>query len=159
MKFYCEVLGLRLQKTEDIGGGAQQFFFDIGNSSSLAYFWWPEMSKPLDGVSRSSLADFKKGTPKTAVGGMNHVAFAVDNMEALHRYRERLMKAGLKVPMLHHADSDTGLVDDETDPRIWVSSIYFFGPDGENLEMSVTERELGGARDIEHMPGGKAKLI
>jgi len=165
VRFYGEVLGLRLSKTLDIGIG-QHFFFDIGNDAQLAYFWFPEVAKAKDGVSRVSMADFmappEKGIfPKTAVGSMHHFAIRVKDERSLISARTRLKERGLFVtPVVLHADNvPGGVTQDPRDPRIIFRSIYFFGPDGENLELSVTERDLGGPRDIEHMPGGKAQLI
>ena len=38
--FYTNKLGLRLTKGFDLEGYGQHFFFDIGNGSELAFFWF-----------------------------------------------------------------------------------------------------------------------
>ena len=47
VRFYRDVLGMPLVKTIDMPGGAQHFFFDIGNDDCLAFFWFPG-AKPAE---------------------------------------------------------------------------------------------------------------
>ena len=43
-------------------------------------------------------------------------------------------------PIVYHADTEVGYVPDRDDPRVTWVSCYFFGPDGELLELSSQRR-------------------
>jgi catechol 2,3-dioxygenase-like lactoylglutathione lyase family enzyme len=50
--FYTNVLGMPLVKTVELPGGmGQHFFFDCGNGSSVAFFWFPNAPAAEPGVS------------------------------------------------------------------------------------------------------------
>ena len=74
--FYEGVLGMPLVKTielpEDMG---QHFFFDCGGGNMLAFFWFPGAPPPAPGVAAPA-ARPDTGELASAVGSMNHVAFA-----------------------------------------------------------------------------------
>jgi len=84
----------------------RHYFFDMGNDSLLAFFEIPRGAEPK--------------SKRDAIGGMQHVAFAVTpaNFEALQR---RLRAA--RVPADGPIDILPGLV-----------SVYFFDPNGIRLE-------------------------
>ena len=45
--FYTNVLGMPLVKTVELPAGmGQHFFFDCGNGSSVAFFWFPNARPP-----------------------------------------------------------------------------------------------------------------
>lgn len=55
-------------------------------------------------------------------------------------------------PLLHHADVPAGFVP-ELDESTFISSFYFFDPDGILLEFAANVRTLGDPiRDIQHAP-------
>lgn len=83
---------------------------------------------------------------------MNHVAFKVAP-ESLEAYRDRLEEKGVKTtPVLHHADVPEGFVP-QVDDKTFLSSFYFFDPDGILLEFAAPVRDLGDPqRDIQHTP-------
>ena len=55
-------------------------------------------------------------------------------------------------PILHHADVPSGYVL-ESDQSTFISSFYFFDPDGILLEFAANVRSLGDPiRDIQHQP-------
>src|SRR3954454_9515331 len=91
--FYTNVLGMPLTKTIELPMGmGQDFFFDIGNGDSLAYFWFANAPEDVPGISAP------KGLPGvgdlvTAVSSMNHVAFDVAP-EKFEEYREKLRANG-----------------------------------------------------------------
>ena len=48
--FYTEVLNMPLFKTVELPGGGQHFFFDCGNGTSVAFFWWEDGPEAAPGI-------------------------------------------------------------------------------------------------------------
>ena len=140
--FYTNVLGLPLIKTIDLPAGmGQHFFFDCGGGDALAFFWFPDAPEGVPGVSAPSGRP-DQGSLTSAVGSMNHVAFAVPP-EKIDEYRDRLRAAGVDcTDVANHDDSEWGISDD-LHPGVFVRSIYFQDPDGILLEFACWTRELG----------------
>jgi catechol 2,3-dioxygenase-like lactoylglutathione lyase family enzyme len=92
----------------------------------------------------------KTGNIATAHGSMNHVAFNIP-LEKVEDYRTKLVEKGVEVtPILHHADVETGYVP-ELDENTFISSFYFFDPNGILLEFAANVRPLGNpAQDLQH---------
>ena len=136
--FYCNTLGMPLTKTIDLPGGrGQHFFFDIGNSDSLAFFWFPDAPKAAPGVAAPAA-----GLGISAHGSMNHVAFDV-SPEKIEAYREKLHAKGIEVTeVVNHDDSRRG-ASPEINATTFVRSIYFRDPDDILLEFGAWARELG----------------
>ena len=74
------------------------------------------------------------------------------------RYRKRLVRSGMSAfvsPVIFHADTEAGYIAEGDDPRVTWVSCYFFGPDGELLELSSQRRgfarEDSGAH-VTHIP-------
>ena len=133
--FYQGLLGFPLVKTIDLPAGmGQHFFFDIGGDDHLAFFWFPEAPPVAPGVaSAPCLPD--RGEIPSAVGSMNHLAFAVDP-DLIEDYRARLIDAGIEcTEVWNHDDSECGLSPTVTED-VFVRSVYFFGPDGILLELA-----------------------
>jgi len=158
-RFVCEKLGMPLVKTIELADGAgQHFFFDAGNGCCLAYFWWPDappaapgVATPLDDSQIKSEAD-----THTAVGSMNHVAWAVPSGR-LREYRKALKSRGVKCsPIVHHADVPEGYVA-KVGPTTTFSSFYFRGPDGELFELTEQYRGFK-ASDVQHEPKTRADM-
>ena len=150
--FYCNILGLRLIKTLELPGGGQHFFFDVGNGDALAFFWFPGAPEAAPGVASVNPSGLQTGDIRTAHGSMNHVAFRVAP-EQLAGYRDDLEAKGIQTtPVLHHADVPEGFVS-EADDTTFLSSFYFFDPDGILLEFAAELRPLGDPeRDLQHQP-------
>ncbi|CAE8705686.1 unnamed protein product [Polarella glacialis] len=160
-RFVCEKLGMPLIKTIQLAEGhGQHFFFDAGNGSCLAYFWWPDarpaapgIAAPVDNSQIACEAD-----THTAIGSMNHVAWAVPPGR-LKEYRRTLRKRDVECsPILHHADVPGGYVFQpaDTDASVTFSSFYFRGPDGEYFEFTEQRRQFSPEHDIAHAPKTKA---
>ncbi|MDH4144934.1 MAG: VOC family protein [Acidimicrobiia bacterium] len=144
--FYCNVLGMPLTKTLDIPGGAQHFFFDIGNGDSLAFFWFPGAPEAQPGVA-SPAAMPGRGDLSTAHASMNHLAFDVP-IERFEEYRERLVARGVDVsPIVDHDDSPSTIAR-EFHPGVFVRSFYFSDPDGVLLEFATWTRAMGRDDDL-----------
>merc|ERR550514_841264 len=91
---------------------------------------------------------------------MNHVALAVESEERLKKYRERLRSKGLWASKpVFHADNASGVAQSGDDPLVAHKSVYFFGPDGEFLELCCCPRQFGGKRDLLYLPAGPCKLL
>lgn len=110
-RFYTDVLGLRLIKQTvnfDDPSAKHLYFGDgIGTPGTIiTYFEWPHLS-----------------AGETGVGMTHHVAFAVEDDEALARWWVRLRRLGLEVT--------------NPRPRRYFTSIYFRDPDGVILEIAT----------------------
>lgn len=150
--FYCNTLGLELIKTIEIPGGGQHFFFDIGNGDALAFFWFPEAPEASPGIASVDPNALKTGEIKTAQGSMNHVALQVPP-DKLEEYQAQLSAKGVETtPILHHADVPEGYVS-EADETTFISSFYFFDPNGILLEFAAQLRKLGNTEgDVQYPP-------
>ena len=107
--FYTRVLGLKLKKGFDLPGYGQHFFFDMGNGSELAFFWFNDAEPAQPGVAAvKNIVGSRQGNISSAHGSMNHVAFSVaaDDIAA---YREQLIARGVDcTPIVPHDDVVTG---------------------------------------------------
>jgi hypothetical protein len=90
---------------------------------------------------------------------MNHVAFRVKSETDLRTYRKRLIAAneeglcGLVTPVIMHADVTEGFAAKRTDPTVSWVSIYFFGPDGELLELAAQAKSMSDrSKEVLHLP-------
>ena len=158
-EFYGGVLGLRLTKTIALPGGGQHFFFALdgastdaaGEPQSMAFFWFGAAAPAaVPGVSSPSLQQLlETGQHPSASGSMNHVAFNVPE-DKLRAYRKRILRSGLcpfASPIVYHADTDMGVALERSDPRVTWASVYFFGPDGELLEITSQIGRYAADRD------------
>ncbi|MSW99990.1 MAG: VOC family protein [Actinobacteria bacterium] len=148
--FYSGVLGMPLVKTIELPAGmGQHFFFDCGGGDHLAFFWFPEAPNGIPGISAP------KGRPDqaeltSAIGSMNHVAFAVP-ADKIEHYRLRLIDHGIAcTEVANHDNSEFGL-SAEMHPGVFVRSIYFQDPDGILLEFACWTSPFTPA-DVAHAP-------
>ena len=147
--FYSNVLGMKLIKTIDLPANmGQHFFFDCGGGDALAFFWFPDAPPAVPGVS-SPAGRPDQGSLTSAIGSMNHVAFAVPP-EKIDEYRDRLRAAGIDcTDVANHDDSEWGLSKELTE-EVFVRSIYFQDPDGILLEFACWTRPLNDS-DVSHV--------
>ncbi|MBP5972921.1 VOC family protein [Brasilonema sp. CT11] len=151
--FYTNTLGMKLIKTIALPDGGQHFFFDIGTGEAIAFFWFPQAPQAAPGIASVRPDAWQIGNLTSAHGSLNHLAFNVP-FEKLQEYREKLIAKGVQVatPIVHHADVPSGIVL-EVDENTFISSVYFYDPDGIMLEFAANLRELGDPdRDIQHKP-------
>ena len=122
--FYTKVLGLKYAAGEASPEGHKPYgeevdlihiFFECHDGSYIAFFDLPS-SPPAEG---------DRNTPNW----VNHIAFEVPDMDALHAGKRRLEEAGVDVlgPKDHR----------------FCQSIYFFDPNGIRLEMTVRTEAPG----------------
>ena len=140
--FYTNVLGMRLTKGFDLEGYGQHFFFDMGNGSELAFFWFNDAAKAQPGVaSAGNIVGRPGATISSAHGSMNHLALNVDKDE-IAGYRESLVAKGVDCSeIVNHNDVVTGeesRTAQDASEKTWLQSFYFFDPDGIMLEFCAT---------------------
>jgi len=124
VRFYREVMGLRLVHAITARGWGPadhpdflHFFFDSGNGSTIAFFYYigtscPAHMQPSD--------DYLGRSP--------HTAWRVNSVEQLRAWRTRLEQHGVKVsPDTQHE---------------LITSIYFYDPNGYMLEITLQTRPL-----------------
>ena len=139
---FCNKLGLKLVKVlkSDAQNGHYHFFFDIGNGSCLAYFWFPDSPKQHPGISTVNQKKMFKSIA-TAHGSMNHVAIGVNSMESLLKLRKNFKKKKLNPTAIwYHHENGVDLKYDK-DKTQWAST-YVFGPDGEWIEFTFQNIDL-----------------
>ena len=148
VKFYTEVLEMKLVKTLDLPGGrGQHFFFDGGNGALIAFFWFPDAPEAAPGIASQ---DPSPGTSfATAHASMNHLAMDIP-LEDFDDCVERLRAKGLKVHVINHADNEKGYTEGVTD-ETWIRSMYFSDPNGIALELAALTREFV-PEDVAHEP-------
>jgi catechol 2,3-dioxygenase-like lactoylglutathione lyase family enzyme len=144
--WYEDVLGMRLFKTQEMPGGGQHFFLEMGNGvDGIAFFWWPDAVEATPGEAISGAYDDnmqRTGIGGTAIGTMNHIAFDVP-AEKMDEYLVKLRAKGVAVTEItNHANSLHGGhkpgYEPETDGGdVFVRSMYFKDPNGTLLEFAA----------------------
>lgn len=150
VRFYEDVLDMPLVKTIDLPDGGQHFFFDIGNETLLAFFWFPDNSQlPTPGTSAPAelpgIGDYTSD-----VSSMNHVAITVP-LGRFDEFRERLVAKGIQVSEIMNHDNSKWQVSRRFHDGVWLRSVYFFDPNGVLLEFAALTRKFT-AEDVEHEP-------
>lgn len=158
VRWYDEVLGMKLVKTQEMPDGGQHFFLDVGNGvDGIAFFWWPDAPEGTPGDSLHGTYDEQMnrvGRGITAIGTTNHIAFDV-LPEHMEPYLERLKDKGVAVTdITNHANSLSGKhkadYDASTDGGdVFVRSLYFRDPNGVLLEFAAWTCTFG-PDDIRH---------
>ena len=152
VEFYRDILGMPLIKTLNLPDGrGQHFFFDAGNDTSIAFFWFPGAPEAEPGVVQAP-----RGGGVSAHGSMNHLAIDVAP-DKLEEYRARLAAHGVEVtPVVNHDDTPR-TVSPEVNETTFVRSIYFHDPDGIRLELAAWARALTPADAAEEAIDAEAK--
>jgi len=140
--FYTNVMGMPLTKGFDLEGYGQHFFFDMGNGSELAFFWFNDAHEAAPGIASAGNIVGRAGqTISSAHGSMNHLAFNVDK-DKIASYREALVAKGVDCSeIVNHDDVVTGEASrtaQAASEKTWLQSFYFFDPDGIMLEFCAT---------------------
>jgi catechol 2,3-dioxygenase-like lactoylglutathione lyase family enzyme len=142
VKFW-EDIGIPLLKMEEMPGGGQHSFHDMGNGAMLSYMTFPDAPERAPGVASQHL-NVRKDGAKTAIASMNHIALDIPK----ERFDEILanMRARGIVHAINHG-SDTPFAD-KPDDKTWIRSMYFRDPDGIAFEFASLLRELGAEADL-----------
>ena len=126
LEFYTGMLGLRLIGLFPMHGvpGASHAFLDMGGGRMLSFIQFTGPPEKREGLTHPA----DPGSP-SAVATMHHLALQVPDAAAADALRERVKQAGIRVSRPY----DHG----------FCTSIYFKGPDGEQLEVTYQTRPLG----------------
>lgn len=143
VKFW-EDLGIPLLKMEELPGGGQHSFHDMGNGAMLSYMTFADAPAKAPGIASQHL-DVRKDGAKTAIASMNHVALDLPK-DRFDTMLARLKAKGIRVFVINHG-SDTPF-DIVPDDKTWIRSMYFRDPDGIAFEFASLLRELGTAEDL-----------
>jgi catechol 2,3-dioxygenase-like lactoylglutathione lyase family enzyme len=146
---FWEEIGVPLVKMEELPGGGQHSFHDMGNGAMLSYMTFADAPPAAPGIASQPL-DVRKDGAKTAIASMNHVAMDVPK-ERFDEILAGLRGLGVKVFTINHG-SDKPL-DSAPDAKTWIRSMYFRDPDGIAFEFASLMRELGTEADL--APGVK----
>lgn len=143
VKFWEEI-GIPLVKMEELPGGGQHSFHDMGNGAMLSYMTFANAPPPAPGIASQPL-DVRKDGAHTAIASMNHVALDLPPAKFDEVFNN--MKArGIQVFMINHG-SDKPL-DKTPDEKTWIRSMYFRDPDNIAFEFASLIRELGTEEDL-----------
>lgn len=141
---FWEDLGIPLVKMEELPGGGQHSFHDMGNGAMLSYMTFPDAPPRAEGIASQPL-DVRKDGAKTAIASMNHVALDLSK-ERFDEVFAALKAKGVKVFMINHGSARP--FDVTPDENTWIRSMYFRDPDGIAFEFASLLRELGTAQDL-----------
>ena len=131
VRFYRDLMGLSLVHAISARGWGTDthpdflhFFFDSGNGSSIAFFYYIGSKEPAALKAHQGT----RPAPDDHVFDATHVSWLVDSRDDLHALRLRLEAHGIEVsPDTRH----------ET-----IESIYFRDPNGYFLEVTIRARPL-----------------
>ena len=171
MRFYTEVLGCPLVRSQELADGGQQAFFAISDETLISVVWYPDAPEADLGLAYSpfGIVDEKTGQHRlgadarprvqSAAGGMHHLAFDIP-LEKQEEYKERLREHGIPCTEINHhiaygngkqASHPTLLPNDAEAIDEFVNSIYFPDPDGRTFEFAAWTRPLV-PDDVTHIP-------
>jgi catechol 2,3-dioxygenase-like lactoylglutathione lyase family enzyme len=172
-RFYTEVLGMPLLRSEELADGGQQAFFGITDETIISAVWYPDTPQGEVGVVYREFSGVDEvtgqhkaappGTKQSAAGSMHHLAFDVP-LEKQEEYKERLRAAGVPCTEVnHHIAYGNGqqafhprmLPNDAESIDEFVNSLYFPDPDGRTFEFAAWTRALV-PDDVKHKPARAA---
>jgi catechol 2,3-dioxygenase-like lactoylglutathione lyase family enzyme len=132
IEFYRDTLGLPLVHVISARGWGPathpdflHFFFDSGNGSTIAFFYYLGSEQPAALEGRAAM----KPLPEDHVFDATHTAWLVDGEDALHAWKQKLEAAGLNVSV-------------ETRHEV-IESVYVRDPNGYFIEFTRKLRPLG----------------
>lgn len=143
VKFWEEI-GIPLVKMEELPGGGQHSFHDMGNGAMLSYMTFADAPAAAPGIASQPL-DVRKDGAKTAIASMNHVALDIPK-ERFDEILAAMRARGIKVVTINHGSAQPFAA--EPDGDTWIRSMYFRDPDGIAFEFASLLRELGTKEDL-----------
>lgn len=148
VKFWEEI-GIPLLKMEELPGGGQHSFHDMGNGAMLSYMTFADAPPKAPGIASQHM-NLRKDGAMTAIASMNHIALDIpaerfDEILASMRARDIAV-----LTINHGSDEPFG---EKPDEKTWIRSMYFRDPDGIAFEFASLMRELGTESDL--APGVK----
>lgn len=143
VKFW-EDIGVPLLKMEELSGGGQHSFHDMGNGAMLSYMMFEGAPAKAPGIASQHL-DVRKDGAKTAIASMNHVALDLPK-EKFDHILAALRAKGIRVFTINHGSATPFA--DKPDDKTWIRSMYFRDPDGIAFEFASLMRALGTKEDL-----------
>ncbi|MDZ4371433.1 MAG: VOC family protein [Phenylobacterium sp.] len=143
VKFW-EDIGVPLVKMEELPGGGQHSFHDMGNGAMLSYMTFANAPAAAPGIASQPLNVAKDGAV-TAIASMNHVALDIPK-ERFDETLSALRGLGVRVTTINHGSPDP--FGETPDDQTWIRSMYFRDPDGIAFEFASLMRPLGTADDL-----------
>ena len=143
VKFWEEI-GIPLLKLEELPGGGQHSFHDMGNGAMLSYMTFDGAPARAPGIASQHL-NVRKDGAKTAIASMNHVALDIPR-DRFDQILANMRARNITVFTINHGSDDpfAPVPDDKT----WIRSMYFRDPDGIAFEFASLMRELGTETDL-----------
>jgi catechol 2,3-dioxygenase-like lactoylglutathione lyase family enzyme len=141
---FWEALGIPLLKLEELPGGGQHSFHDMGNGAMLSYMTFEGAPPAAPGIASQPL-DVRKDGAKTAIASMNHIALDLPK-ERFDKVLASLRAKGIKVVTINHGADRP--FDATPDDKTWIRSMYFRDPDGIAFEFASLLRALGTEDDL-----------
>jgi len=159
VEFYEGVLGMKLVCALDLPDGGQHFFFDAGNDTLIAFFWF--QNAPDSDPGRVAPAELPgEGDFTSAVSSMNHVALTVP-LESFEEHVQLLRERGIKCSEILNHDDSKYQVSRSMNDRVWLRSVYFWDPNGVLLELAALTRPFtpgDAAHDPKNQRGERVAL-
>ncbi|HMG42879.1 MAG TPA: VOC family protein [Acidimicrobiales bacterium] len=150
IEFYEGVLGMPLVFTIDLpNDGGQHFFFDAGNETLVAFFWFPNAPEAEPGRVAPALR-VDQGDFTSAIGSMNHLALTVP-ADRFDEKVELLRSRGVDVSEVLNHDFSERQITRRVHDGVWLRSAYFWDPNGMLLELATFTRPFTAA-DVRHDP-------
>jgi len=143
VKFWEDV-GIPLLKMEELPGGGQHSFHDMGNGAMLSYMTFKDAPPAAPGVASQNL-DVRKDGAKTAIASMNHIAMDIPK-ERFDEILANMRAKGIAVRTINHGSDDP--LGEKPDAKTWIRSMYFRDPDNIAFEFASLMRELGSESDL-----------
>ena len=143
VKFWEDV-GIPLLKMEELPGGGQHSFHDMGNGAMLSYMTFKDAPPPAPGVASQNL-DVRKDGAKTAIASMNHIAMDIPK-ERFDEILANMRAKGIAVRTINHGSDEP--FGEKPDAKTWIRSMYFRDPDNIAFEFASLMRELGSESDL-----------
>ncbi len=143
VKFWEDV-GIPLLKMEELPGGGQHSFHDMGNGAMLSYMTFEDAPAAAPGVASQNL-DVRKDGAKTAIASMNHIALDIPK-ERFDEILANMRAKGITVRTINHGSDEP--YGDKPDDKTWIRSMYFRDPDGIAFEFASLMRKLGTEADL-----------
>ena len=143
VKFWEDV-GIPLLKMEELPGGGQHSFHDMGNGAMLSYMTFKDAPPAAPGVASQNL-DVRKDGAKTAIASMNHIAMDIPK-ERFDEILANMRAKGIAVRTINHGSDEP--FGEKPDAKTWIRSMYFRDPDNIAFEFASLMRELGSESDL-----------
>jgi catechol 2,3-dioxygenase-like lactoylglutathione lyase family enzyme len=143
VKFWEDV-GIPLLKMEELPGGGQHSFHDMGNGAMLSYMTFEDAPAAAPGVASQNL-DVRKDGAKTAIASMNHIALDIPK-ERFDEILANMRAKGIAVRTINHGSDEP--FGEKPDAKTWIRSMYFRDPDNIAFEFASLMRELGSESDL-----------